>query len=121
VTAVTEPYVEVCRLGDLPEDKAVQYVVGGDYLAVVRTQGEVFAISDYCSHADVSLSAGDVEDCHLECWMHGSRFDLRTGRPDSPPAVRPVPVHDVVVDGEGPDARVLINPHPREEKPDVQS
>jgi nitrite reductase/ring-hydroxylating ferredoxin subunit len=121
MTTASQGFVEVCRLDDLPQDKAVQFTVGGDFLALVRTEGTVFAISDYCSHADVSLSEGDVEDCHIECWMHGSRFDLRTGRPDSPPAVRPVPVHDVVVEGDGPDARVLVNPTPREEKLHVHS
>jgi nitrite reductase/ring-hydroxylating ferredoxin subunit len=108
-----DEYVAVCTLGDLTADRAQQYVVGTEYIAVVLTEGEVFAIRDVCSHADVALSEGDVDDCHIECWMHGSRFNLRTGVPDVPPAVRPVPVFDVRVEGEGPSATVLINPTPR--------
>ena len=53
---------------------------------------EVFAIEDECCHAAVALSEGDVDGCTIECWMHGSRFDLRTGKPTGPPATEPVPV-----------------------------
>jgi len=70
-------------------------------VAVVRDEdGELHAISDICSHGAVSLSDGEVEGATIECWLHGSRFDLRTGKPLSPPAVRPVPVYPLTVDGE---------------------
>ena len=52
--------------------------VDGLDVAVVRHGDEVFAIEDECSHAAVALSEGDVDDCTIECWMHGSRFDLRS-------------------------------------------
>jgi 3-phenylpropionate/trans-cinnamate dioxygenase ferredoxin subunit len=74
---------------------------------VVRTEGEVFAIYDICSHANVSLAEGEVEDCQIECWLHGSRFDLRTGKPSGPPATRPVPVYPVKIVGD--DVLVSVN------------
>jgi len=75
-------------------------------VALVRAEdGELHAISDICSHGAVSLSDGEVEGSTVECWLHGSKFDLRTGEPLSPPAVRPVPVYPVTVDGE----RVLVD------------
>jgi 3-phenylpropionate/trans-cinnamate dioxygenase ferredoxin subunit len=75
-------------------------------VAVVRDEdGGLHAISDICSHGQVSLSDGEVDGCTIECWLHGSRFDLRTGKPLSPPAVRPVPVYPLTVDGE----RVLVD------------
>ena len=61
----------------------------------------MFAIEDVCSHADFPLSDGAVDGCTVECALHGSRFDLRTGKPTGPPANRPVPVYPTsVVDGE---------------------
>ncbi len=55
---------------------------------------------DECSHGQVELSEGDVEDGYIECWLHGSRFDLTTGVPAGPPATRPVPVYPVrITDG----------------------
>ena len=75
-------------------------------IAVVRAEdGVLHAISDVCSHGAVSLAEGEVEGSTIECWLHGSRFDLRTGAPTSLPAVRPVPVYPLTVDGE----RVLVD------------
>ncbi|GHB29868.1 (2Fe-2S)-binding protein [Streptomyces viridiviolaceus] len=72
----------------------------GTPVSIVQTEGEIFAIHDICSHANVSLSEGEVDDCHIECWLHGSRFDLRSGKPDSLPATRPVPVYPVKIEGD---------------------
>jgi 3-phenylpropionate/trans-cinnamate dioxygenase ferredoxin subunit len=91
----------VCALSDLPEEGAVKVHLDGHDVCVARSRGEVYALSDTCSHADVSLSEGDVEDGTVECWLHGSRFDLRTGAPTGLPATRPVPTYPVtVVDGD---------------------
>jgi nitrite reductase/ring-hydroxylating ferredoxin subunit len=93
-------YEFVCRLSELAEDTAVGVEVDGVPVCVARTAGSVYAISDICSHADVNLSDGDVEDGTVECWLHGSRFDLRTGRPTGLPANRPVPTYPVKIDGD---------------------
>ena len=75
-------------------------------VAVVRAEdGAWHAISDVCSHGAVSLSDGEVEGSTIECWLHGSRFDLFTGAPTGLPAIRPVPVYPLTVDGE----RVLVD------------
>lgn len=89
------------RLSELPELGAVRVVIEGQAVAVVRDEnGDVHAIGDTCTHADVSLAEGEVEDCSIECWLHGSRFDLRTGQPLALPAIRPVPVYPVTLDGD---------------------
>lgn len=89
-----------CSVADVPAGTAHRVVLDGVPIAVVHTDGEWFAVSDICSHADVSLSEGDIDGCTLECWLHGSRFDLRTGRPSGPPATTPVPVYPVSVEGD---------------------
>ena len=90
-----------CALSDLPDVGAFRAVLDGTAVAVVRDQdGTVYAINDTCSHAEVSLSEGEVSDGTIECWLHGSCFDLRTGRPTSLPAIRPVPVYPVTLDGD---------------------
>lgn len=93
---------DLCALDDLVPGTARRFDVDGHRIAVVRVGDEVRAVGDRCTHADVSLSEGEVdpEGCTLECWKHGSQFDLRTGEPLSLPATRPVPVYPVrVVDG----------------------
>jgi 3-phenylpropionate/trans-cinnamate dioxygenase ferredoxin subunit len=90
----------VCSVAVVPEGTAHRVVLDGVPIAVVHTEGEWFAVSDICSHADVSLAEGDVDGCTLECWLHGSRFDLRTGKPSGPPATTPIPVYPVSVEGD---------------------
>ena len=92
--------VRACSLSELPEEGAVRVELGGRPVCVARSGGEVFALSDVCSHADVALSEGEVEDGQIECWLHGSLFDLRTGQPSGLPAVRPVPTYPVTVEGD---------------------
>jgi len=93
-------YLKACAVDDVPDGGAVRVVVGGLPLAIVRSDGNVYAIFDVCSHQDVPLSEGDVEEGTIECWLHGSRFDLATGRPTGLPATRPVPVYPVKIDGD---------------------
>ncbi len=98
----------VCSVGEIPDAGVIRVIVDGVAVALVRTEGEIFALRDACSHADVALSEGDVEGCSIECWLHGSRFDLRSGKPTGPPATAPVPVYTVTVDGEGDTALVRV-------------
>lgn len=70
-------------------------------VALARAEdGEYYAINDICSHGQVSLSEGEIEGATLECWLHGSMFDLRTGHPLALPATRPVPAYPVTYDGD---------------------
>jgi nitrite reductase/ring-hydroxylating ferredoxin subunit len=93
-------YVKVADLGSLAEDAPLHVDVGDVPVCVVRTQGEVFAVYDVCSHAEVPLSEGDVEHGTVECWLHGSRFDLRSGKPTGLPATEPVATFPVRIDGD---------------------
>jgi len=104
-----EGFVCVAAVGELEEDTPKRVELEGVPVALVRTEGEVFAVNDICSHANVSLSEGEVDDCQIECWLHGSSFDLRTGKPSGLPATRPVPVYPVKIEGDGPDAAVLVS------------
>jgi 3-phenylpropionate/trans-cinnamate dioxygenase ferredoxin subunit len=92
--------MRACTLSDLPEEGAIKVHLAGKDICVARSEGKVYAIYDTCSHADVSLSEGDVEDGTVECWLHGSRFDLRTGAPIGLPATKPVPTYPVTVIGD---------------------
>lgn len=104
--------VDICALGDIDMGSVRKVEADGQDIALVRCEEGVFAIGNRCSHADVELSEGEVEGCALECWLHGSQFDLKTGRPLTPPAVQSVPTYSVVIDGDGDTARVLIDPRP---------
>ena len=93
-------FQRACSYAELVDGQPHRVEVDGLDVAMVRDGDEVYAIEDECSHASVALSEGDVEGCTIECWMHGSRFDLRTGKPLGPPATEPVPVFPVRIDGD---------------------
>lgn len=86
------------------EGTGVRVALGDEVIAVFRVGDAVYAIGDRCSHAEASLSEGEVFDLGVECPRHGSEFDLRTGRPLSFPATRPVPIYEVVVE----DGKVIL-------------
>ncbi len=92
--------VRVCALSDLPDGAVLAVKVAGTDVAVVRSGGEVFAIHNECSQAAIPLSEGDVEDAEIECWLHGARFDLRTGKAINLPATEPVAVYPCTVSGD---------------------
>jgi 3-phenylpropionate/trans-cinnamate dioxygenase ferredoxin subunit len=96
----TTQFVRACALADLPDEGALGVEIDGLPVAVVRVGGEVFALYDVCSHEEVPLSEGEIYDHTVECWLHGSCFDLRTGRPTGPPATAPVPVYPVKIEGD---------------------
>lgn len=89
-------------LSDLDPGTARRVLVGGVPVAVVRCGDDVYAIGDVCSHANVSLSEGDVwcDERELECPKHSSTFSLTTGEPITLPATQPVPVYRVELDGD---------------------
>ena len=100
-----------CALADFRDDAALGVHVDGQDVALARHGEEIFAVEDMCSHANVALSEGDVEDCTVECWLHGSKFDLRTGKPTGLPATEPVATFPVEV-RENPDGTtdVYVDP-----------
>ena len=89
-----------CSLSELPAEGAIGVEVSGVPVAIVRAEGEVYALRDVCSHAEVPLSEGEIDGRTIECWLHGSRFDLRTGKPTGMPATEPVPVYPVKIEGD---------------------
>ena len=94
-------FTAVCHVDDLAPGTASQAEVDGVIVALVRdADGGYHAVDDRCSHADVSLSEGEVDGCTLECWLHGSRFDLLTGNPSGLPAITPIAVYPVKIDGD---------------------
>src|SRR5215210_978567 len=92
----------LCRVDELEPGTARRFDIGEHRIALVRIGDDFYAVGDRCSHADFSLSEGEIwpDTCEIECWKHGSTFSLKTGEPQSFPATRPVPVYDVVVQGD---------------------
>ena len=93
------PLIDICPVEELPpgEKRLVEWE--DLEIGVINCGGEIFAIEDRCSHDDGELVYGELDenDCVIECPRHGSRFDLRTGKPLTLPAYVPVDTFPVSV------------------------
>ena len=94
--------IKICKVEDLAPGKALRIKIGEDAVALVHTKAGTFkAIADKCSHGEISLSEGFVDNETIECWAHGAKFSLETGAPLGLPAYEAVAVYEVLVqDGE---------------------
>lgn len=91
--------IQICPVEDIKPGKAIRVKVGDHAIAIVRTKsGEVKALDDKCSHGEISLSEGFVDNETIECWAHGAKFSLETGQPLSLPAYEPVAVYETFVE-----------------------
>jgi 3-phenylpropionate/trans-cinnamate dioxygenase ferredoxin subunit len=91
--------VRICAVDDIKPGKAIRVKVGDLAVAIVRTKaGDVKAIDDKCSHGEISLSEGFVDNDTIECWAHGAKFSLATGEALTLPAFEPVAVYEVLID-----------------------
>jgi 3-phenylpropionate/trans-cinnamate dioxygenase ferredoxin subunit len=92
----------VGRADEVAKGSAISVEVDGIDIAVVHADDDqYYALRDECSHASIPLSEGEIDGCTLECWLHGSRFDLRTGEPTGLPAIEPVATFPVEIrDGD---------------------
>jgi 3-phenylpropionate/trans-cinnamate dioxygenase ferredoxin component len=93
-------FLRACSVSDVPPESAIPVEIGGTELAIVHSDGQFYAIADECSHAAVPLSEGDVGHGEIECYFHGSRFDLGTGQPTGLPATEPVAIYRCHVEGD---------------------
>jgi 3-phenylpropionate/trans-cinnamate dioxygenase ferredoxin subunit len=98
--------IPVCPLVDLPRGEAYRLELDPPVSVFHTDDGEVFAIDDTCTHQDASLADGWLEGCEVECPLHASKFDLRTGAVDAPPAKLPVRTHQVTVE----DGMIYVEP-----------
>jgi len=99
----TDTSIIVCKLADLPVGEMRLVEVDGRKIGVFHVaDDEFYAIEDRCSHDDGPLAEGEFDptSCTVECPRHGSLFDLRTGKPKTLPAYRPVATYEVRVEAD---------------------
>ncbi len=93
-------HIALGAVAEMPEGSGLRVAFGEHRVAVFRIGDSVYAIGDRCSHAEASLAEGELFGLDVECPRHGSEFNLETGKPGSFPATRPVPVYEVLIEGD---------------------
>ena len=93
--------IKICAVEAIKKGKSIRVKLGDQAIAIVRTpSGDVKAINDKCSHGEVSLSEGFIDDETIECWAHGAKFSLETGAPLTLPAFEPVEVYPIIIEND---------------------
>ena len=93
-------FVEVARQDELPPGGRKQVIVDEQPILLLNIDGQLYAIDDICTHDDGPLGEGPVCGYEIECPRHGARFDVRTGAVTRMPAVEPIRVHEVRLEGD---------------------
>ena len=109
MSETTTTTTTVCRLDELGEGEMRLVEIDGRKIGVFHCAGgDLVAIEDRCSHDDGPLAEGEFDPaaCTVECPRHGSLFDVRSGRPKTLPAYRPVATFQVSVD----DGEIKLDP-----------
>ena len=100
---------ETVRVSSLQDRTPFKVSVDGEDVLLAKIDDDVFAVSDICTHSEVSLSEGDIEGCSIECWLHGSSFDLRTGTASGPPATSNLQTYKVVIEENQTDPMIFVS------------
>ena len=91
---------KIASVGDLAPGEVNVYEVEGHRVALCNVSDEFYAIEDVCTHDAGPLDQGELIGSQIKCPRHGARFDVTTGKALTLPAIKPVPKHDVKVEGD---------------------
>ncbi len=100
---------ETVRISDLSDRKPFKVTVDGEDVLLAKIDDDIYAVSDICTHSEVSLSEGEIEGCAIECWLHGSSFNLKTGAVSGPPATVDLQTYKVVIEENQTDPMIFIS------------
>jgi len=98
--------IEVAKTGEIKEGTMKPVDAGGREIMIVNYQGDYYAVEKKCTHRGGDLSRGGLEGKIVTCPLHGSKFDVTTGKSISGPKIGPIklktedlPVYKVKVEG----------------------
>ena len=95
-----EDFVRAASASELPDGEMMLVEVGDERILLSKVDGEIYAINEVCPHADGSLTDGLIEGDEVECPLHGSLFNLKTGENTGPPASENLARYAVRVEGD---------------------
>jgi 3-phenylpropionate/trans-cinnamate dioxygenase ferredoxin subunit len=114
VDIAKQDFMPVGFLSEFNDGQPHKVEVADQDVLIAVIDGEVYAVSDTCTHAEVSLSEGELVDCKIECFLHGAAFDLKTGQPTSPPATFPLATYEVALEGDDENPQILVSTKAKE-------
>ncbi len=101
-----EDFVKVAQTDDIGVGETKSVKVGDEEILLANIDGTFYATSDICTHAYAALSEGDLTGDEVECFLHGSRFNVKTGEVSGPPADEKLTLYQVRLEGND----ILVGP-----------
>jgi 3-phenylpropionate/trans-cinnamate dioxygenase ferredoxin subunit len=104
--ADSSDFENLASVDDVPDEGTLAVARSdGHRICLIKAQGRISAVHDNCTHQDFEMNLGDVlPDGTIQCAWHGARFDCQTGEVRQGPALLPLPVYEVRVEG----GRILV-------------
>lgn len=106
---MSDEFVPVGKTSDIAPGTVQVFDVDGHPVGVANVDGKFYAFADMCTHDDGPVAEGELEGCVIECPRHGARFDITTGAALSMPAIVPLPVYDLKIEGD----MILVSRKPK--------
>jgi len=91
-------FIQVATVGELAPDQMKRIKVQHKKLLLVYANDAYYAVDEICSHEDYSLYLGCIQDGKIKCSLHGSYFDLKTGKALIEPADQPIQTYPVKIE-----------------------
>ena len=105
-----DKFVAVAKTNEIASGKVKVVYVDDAPVGIANVDGQFYAFADVCTHDDGPVAEGPLVGCTIECPRHGAQFDIRTGAVLRLPAVVPIPVYDLKVEGD----EIKVSKSPRE-------
>ena len=93
-----DQWIAIALENELAPGQMKRVEAGGRRLLLCNADGRLYVVDEMCSHEDYSLYLGCIQDGRIKCSLHGSYFDLETGKPVSDPADEPICTYPVKIE-----------------------
>jgi len=97
---MTDTYIFAAKVEQVGVGKMFRVQIDGKLLLLANVEGTIHACDEMCTHEEVSLSLGALQGNCLKCSLHGSRFDLLTGKALDEPADEDLRIYPVKIEGD---------------------
>ena len=106
--AVVDKFVTVAKVNEIASGTVKVVYIDDSPVGIAHVDGQFYAFADVCTHDDGPVAEGELDEYIIECPRHGAKFDIRSGKVKQLPAVTPIPVYAVRVEGD----KVLVSKKP---------
>lgn len=73
-------FTKVAETSEIPLGKMKMVKIKDEEILIANVMGKFYAVSNPCPHKKADLSKSAIEGTTITCPLHGSKFDVITGK-----------------------------------------